>query len=464
MNISKSKFVESKNCPKIFWLNIHHIEEKEAETESQIAQMDFGSSVGELARAYFGKYELVDFPYEEYSKKLSKTQELLKKNTKIIAEATFLTNGICCSVDILRKVGDGYDLIEVKSVNTPKDYHYDDIAFQYHVLRSAGLNIKRAYLMQFNKKYERWGDLDLQQLFILDDITERVIKMNPDIINRIEVLQQLSTQKNEPEIEVGSHCEKYVYGGQCPYYTYCHRNFEVVEELEVEEFENIDKSEIADFLQNFRYPIYFLDFETYMTPIPQYNGLKPWGQTPFQYSLHILHEDGALEHKEYLGYPDGDPRIGLIKQLCTDIPKDACVVAYNMTFEKTRLKELASFAKKTVGLKNRAGKLNKIRNSMLDLMIPFRKKHYETDAMEGSYSIKLVLPALFPNDPDLDYNQLEGIKNGTDAMNTFPALTNENYSTDEIEAKREQLLAYCKLDTLAMVKIFQKLKSSVSVK
>jgi len=460
MNISKSKFIESKDCHKILWLNINHIEEKAEESESQIALMNIGTSVGDLAREYFGKYELVDFPYEEYSNKLSKTQELLKKNTEIIAEATFLTNGICCSVDILRKAKDGYDLIEMKSVNNLKDYHYDDIAFQYHVLKSCGLNIENAYLMHFNKEYERWGKLDLQELFMLDDVTDFVIERNAEVIEKIKILQEIATQNIEPEIEVGSQCEKYVYGGQCPYYEYCHKKEEFVEEFVVGKFENINKNEIANFLKKFSYPIYFIDFETYMSAIPQYNGVKPWGQIPFQFSLHILHENEKSEHREYLGFPDSDPRIELIKQMCNDIPQDACVVAYNMTFEKTRLKELAYFAENTDSLKQYAENLNNIRDNMLDLMVPFRKKHYETDTMKGSYSIKLVLPALFPNDPELNYDNLEGIQNGSDAMNTFPLITKDNYTTDEIEKKRKQLLEYCKLDTFAMVKIFQKLNNN----
>lgn len=459
MNISKSKFIESKDCPKILWLNINHIEEKAVESESQVAQMSTGTSVGELARDYFGEYELVDFPNEQYSKKLSKTQELLQKNTEIIAEATFLTNGICCSVDILRKTTDGYDLIEMKGVNNPKEYHYYDIAFQYHVLKSCGLNIEHAYLMHLNKEYVRWGELDLQKLFILDDVTDFVKEKNGEIINKIKILKIIASQYNEPEIEVGSQCNK-VYGGQCPYYQYCHKK-EVVEESIVEKFENIHKNEIANFLKMFLYPIYFLDFETYMSAIPQYNGLKPWGQTPFQYSLHIVHENGECEHREYLGFPDRDPRIELIKQMCNDIPQDACVVAYNMTFEKTRLKELAHFAENSDDIKQYAEHLNNIKDHMLDLMVPFQKKIYQTDTMQGSYSIKFVLPALFPNDPELDYHNLEGIQNGSDAMTTFPMLTTDNYAPFEIDKIRKQLLKYCQLDTFAMVKIFHKLHTNI---
>lgn len=461
MIISKSKFVESRNCPKILWLNLNHIDKKAEGNESQIARKNMGTSVGVLAREYFGKCELVDFPYDEYDKKLLKTQELLENNTKIIAEATFMTGEICCSVDILRKTEKGYDLIEVKSVNNLKEYYYYDIAFQYHVLKSCGLDIEHAYLMHLDKEYVRWGELDLQQLFKLKDVTDFVTTNNREIVNTVKKLQEVAAQQLEPEIEVGSQCNEFVYGGQCPYYDYCHQNEEIFEEVTVEKFERINKDKIANFLKNFSYPIYFLDFETYMSAIPQYDGLKPLGQTPFQYSLHILHENENLEHKEYLGYPDSDPRIGLIEQMCRDIPQNACVVAYNMTFEKNCIKGLVNFAKKREELQQYENHLNNILEKMLDLMVPFRDKSYETDAMKGKYSIKIVLPALFPDDPELNYHNLEGIQKGTDAMTIFPLLTTDNYTTEEIEKTRKQLLEYCKLDTYAMVKIFHKLKETI---
>lgn len=100
-----------------------------------------------------------------------------------------------------------------------------------------------------------------------------------------------------------------------------------------------------------------------------------------------------------------------------------------------------------------------IADNMKDLMAPFQRGDYYTRAMGGSNSIKAVLPALFPDDPELDYHALEGVHNGSEAMDAFAALA----GMDPAEAKtiREQLLRYCELDTLAMVKIWQKLREAV---
>ena len=92
---------------------------------------------------------------------------------------------------------------------------------------------------------------------------------------------------------------------------------------------------------------------------------------------------------------------------------------------------------------------------MKDIMVPFQKRHYYLKEMKGSYSIKYVLPALFPNDPELDYSNLDVIHTGSEAMGAFASLHDK--SQEEIKEIREGLLEYCKLDTLAMVKIWNKL-------
>ena len=99
--------------------------------------------------------------------------------------------------------------------------------------------------------------------------------------------------------------------------------------------------------------------------------------------------------------------------------------------------------------------LLKLNDRVVDLMDIFLKRFYYQKEMKGSHSIKYVLPALFPNDEELDYEKLN-IKNGSMAMNAFPRL----YLKDDSEIKqiREDLLKYCCLDTLAMVRILEKLE------
>jgi hypothetical protein len=213
----------------------------------------------------------------------------------------------------------------------------------------------------------------------------------------------------------------------------------------------VNKDKIQEFLAQIRYPLYFLDFETYMPAVPPFSNSHPYQQIPFQYSLHYIEtEGGKLEHTEFLGEEGTDPRRALAEKLCADIPLNICTLAWNMSFEKGRLKELAEL------FPDLSGHLMNIHAGMVDLIVPFRGHDYYCRGFKGRSSIKVVLPALFPNDPELDYNSLAGIHNGGEAMNAFPGLTNR--PPEDRERIRASLLAYCKLDTLAMVKILDKLR------
>ena len=217
--------------------------------------------------------------------------------------------------------------------------------------------------------------------------------------------------------------------------------------------EHINVVGIRDFLSNLSYPLYFLDFETLQQAIPQYDGQKPYQQITFQYSLHIKESAAApYQHKEFLAPSDGtDPRRAVTEQLCKDIPMNVCTLAYNKSFECGRIKELAAL------YPDLAVHLMNIQEHIQDLLTPFQSGYYYVPAMGGSFSIKSVLPALFPDDPSLDYHNLTGgVQNGGDAMTIFPKI--QHMQPDEAKAAREALLRYCELDTWAMVKVWEKLK------
>ena len=214
---------------------------------------------------------------------------------------------------------------------------------------------------------------------------------------------------------------------------------------------HIEPDKIKEFLDGLTYPLYFLDFETMQLAIPEYDGTKVYQQITFQYSLHIIeHEGGPLLHKEHLGISGTDPRRALAEQLCKDIPMGVCTLAYNKSFECTRIKELAGW------YPDLAEHLLDIKENIKDLLDPFAAGYYYLPSMGGSFSIKRVLPSLFPDDPALDYHNLEGgVQNGSDAMNIFPKI--QFMEPNEQETARKALLQYCCLDTFAMVKIWEAL-------
>ena len=482
-NISKSLYCNYIQCKKQIWLNKYKPEEY-IETKNE-SVMENGNEVGDLARRYFGNYSLVKFN-EVLIKMIMETKEYLKQNKSVICEASFKFDNLFASIDILKIDDDGVNIYEVKSSTEVKDIYKDDASFQAYILKKLGYKVKSVNIMHLNSFYEFKDELDLKGLFSIEDITSLSIKKESEIEENVKEINEILDSEKEPDIDLDIHCFKPY---DCPFFKYCSKhikannvfeirgmtinkkidlykkgliNFEdlINEKLNDKYLEQIDyrlhdkepkinKDKIKLFLSTLKEPLYFLDFETYQDAIPKYNGQRVYGQVPFQYSLHY-YENNELKHKEFLSEPDIDPRRSLAEQLVKDIPIDVDVLAYNMSFEKGVIKSLSNI------YPDLSESLMKIHDNIKDLMIPFYNRDYYVKEMDGSYSIKYVLPALFPNDKELDYHNLDMVHNGGEAMDTFKKLG--TLSKKEQEIVRNNLLKYCKLDTYAMVKIYQKLK------
>lgn len=487
MNLSKSKYCNGIQCKKILWLEKYKPDVKEEIDTSAV--MEQGNMVHEVARYLFGEHINIEYTdnLNEMIKDTYRTIESYKD--VIITEASFNYENNFCSVDILKKNKDNYEIYEVKSSTGLKNVYINDASYQYYVLTSLGFKVTKCSVVTINTKYERVGTIELDKLFTINDVTSDVIELQKVVKENIKSINEYMEDDKERDMNIDKHCyDPYI----CPFFNYCTRNiphpnvFDITRELgatainlykqgyvtfkdllnakikdtyrqriEFELYnkpEYIDKEKIKAYLNTLSYPLYFLDFESYQMPIPLYDYVHPYEQVPFQYSLHYLEsEDSELKHTEYLGIPGTDPRRLLAEQLVKDIPKDVCVLAYNMRFEKGIINRLAQLYP---DLKEH---LTNIHNNIKDLEDPFKKGYYYNKLMDGSSSIKKVLPALFPDDPSLDYHNLDLIHNGNEAMNSFRLM--ENMTKEELAYTKERLLKYCELDTYAMVKIFKKLKS-----
>lgn len=489
--LSKSKYCNAVQCPKMLWMKKNKPEEFDESVMNRVI-LDNGSEVGDLAMGLFGEY--VEVPFDrDLGKMINKTGELLEAGTSIICEASFAYEELFCSVDILRNLGGNrFELYEVKSSTSVHDIYYHDVAFQYYVLIKLGYEVTKACLVHVNKEYIRHGELDIHALFTINDITDEARARFTEVDSNLDFYSKYLDTVDEPERPLGEYCFKPY---PCGFYKYCSKelpqpnvfqlagmhlskkmefyregrvSFEALSndkningkcmrqiEHEINDLPPlIDRRSITAFMRGLSYPIYFLDFESFQPAIPLYEDSHPFEQIVFQYSLHYIEQEGGtLHHKEYLAEPGEDPRRGLAEQLCRDIPTDVCVTAYNMSFEKTVIKGLARL------YPDLSDHLMNIHDHIADLMIPFRNKDYYCKAMQGSYSIKYVLPALFPNDPALDYHNLEGIHHGGEASAAF---SNMRYMPpDLLKTTRQNLLKYCELDTYAMVKVWEKLKEVV---
>ena len=487
--LSKSKYCGLWQCPKIAWLQKYKPEVC-TQDSAALSRMETGNEVGDLAMSLFGDYIEVtayDGDTLDLPAMLRRTVEELEKNTPVICEASFEYNGLYCAVDILKAEDGGYALYEVKSsTHDDKGVYLADIAYQCYVLSHCGVTVTHAYLITVNSDYVFDGTLDLTRFFRITEVSDRIEAEAVNIEDTIRKAEALLTSDEEPSIPLHEGCNAPY---PCSFWSYCTRelpspsvfdlyrlpfskklNFYRKGQVSFEQLAgektvkndkqlrqiqhhlqelppHIDKEGLRRFLSTLSFPLYFLDFETVQPVIPRYIGTKPFAQIPFQYSLHYIEEAGGeLKHKEFLAEADTDPRRAVAERLCEDIPKDVCVTAYNKAFECTRLKELAA------QFPDLAEHLLNIEQNIRDLLTPFQNGCYYNRAMGGSFSIKSVLPALFPDDPSLDYHNLTGVHNGSEAMALFPRLG--SLSESEQAVARDQLLRYCELDTFAMVKVW----------
>lgn len=490
MNFSKSKYTGFWQCPKIAWLDKYNPEEKVID-DATLTRMASGNAVGDLAMTLFGDYTEVTAVGPDGKLDLNemkrKTAECVERGVENICEASFDFGGLYCAVDILHKENGGYAIYEVKSATKLKDYYLADVAYQKYVLEKCGVRVTGTYVVYINSDYKRRGEIDVKELFKIEDVHNLIAEEYAAVEQNLKEAEQVLASDREPGIDVGKNCQS---AHACAYWQYCTKDlpkpnvfdlYRCMKKWEyyrdgIVSFEDlekharslndiqsrqidfalrdrgtyVDKRAIAEFLSTLSYPLYFLDFETMQELIPPFDNTKPYAQIPFQYSLYYIeHENGELKHKEFLAVSGEDPRRAIAESLCKNIPENVCVLAYNKQFECGRLKELAE------EFPDLSSHLLNVKDNIKDLLTPFQKGAYYNKAMGGSFSIKSVLPAIFPGDPALDYHNLDGVHNGNEAMTIFPLI--KDMPPEEQAKARENLLKYCELDTFAMVKIWQEL-------
>ena len=486
MHLSKSQYMRGLQCPKALWLFKNRKDLAAEPDRRRLNLFATGHRVGDLAKQLFPGGVEVEYRQSDYQGMIDETARLIGSE-KVIYEGSFASGGVFVRADILVRNGTVWDIYEVKATATTKAVHKPDVAIQWYVIGNE-IPLGRAYLVHLDTGYVRDGELDIRSLFAIDDITEDVQAEQASIESNLDNLKVVLAG-SEPDIPIGTHCNNPY---ECDFHGYCwrdvpypsvldlcrlngnkkfeyyhngivtyedaknHIDLNAVQTLQVNTALNrephIDTEAIADYLRDVSYPINFLDFETFQDAIPRFDGQGPYKIIPFQYSLHILHENGDLEHKEFLADEAEDPRLRLARHLLEDITAKGTIFAFHQSFEIGVINGLARH------IDRYAAQLTAMIGRFKDLEIPFNRLMYYHPDFHGSFSIKSVLPALFPRDPELDYKNMD-IQSGDVAMDIFPHL-HEIDNPDEKAAMRESLLAYCRLDTLAMVRIWESLSKT----
>lgn len=488
-NLSKSKIIAYRQCPKRLWLEIHEPERAVVAPDVE-ARFAAGNEVGAVARSLYdpgGQGTVLDAQRDGFDAAFDKTGALLKQPRPIF-EAGFRAQGALAFADVMMPVDDTrpprWHMIEVKSATSVKDYHRDDAAVQAYVARAAGADLAAVSVAHVDSTWVYPGGGDYRGMLKEEELTQETLERAGDVKDWIAEAQATARATSAPQIAIGAQCHDPF---DCPYLTHCRSQVPAVdhpvewlpgrksralaEHLETKGARDLrdvpdemldprqlrvkrqtlkgevffDAAGAKKALSRHPLPAMFLDFETAQLAVPIWPGTRPWQQIPFQFSLHKLDAAGRLEHQAHLDLSGLDPSEAFARALITACEGRQPIFVYNAAFETGRIRELAQ------RFSSLAPALTSIAERIVDLL-PIAREHYYHPSQQGSWSIKAVLPAMAP---DLSYDKLSGVKDGSMAMIAYLEAIRAGTSTARKEEIHRELLEYCKLDTLAMVRVWQ---------
>jgi hypothetical protein len=479
--LTKSAFLQGLGCDRFFWIYQNDREQLPAADEQQQAIFDQGHRIGDLAKLIYPGGKEIDWN-AGHQAGIAQTAALLAER-KPIFEAGFQYGELHARADVLNpSKGGKWDLIEVKSSSKVKEEHLPDLAFQRYLYEKAGIRINRCFLMHVDMSYVRRGKINVRKLFACEDVTAEIEPLKKEIPTEVKRQLSIMAKAKAPEPSPDPECPT-----DCPLRDECwsflpeHSVFSLYNPgqkaydlmsrdiLAIEDIPDdypltqrqliqvacarsgkcyVQPGAIAAFLDNLQYPLYFLDFETFMMGVPPYDELSPYEPVPFQYSLHVIKSPGSPpEHYSYLSEAKTDPRPEVLDGLKKRLGRAASIVAFNASYEK-RMLELC--AKHFQGFQPW---VESLLQRFVDLLIPFREFHYYHPNQDGSASLKAVLPAL----TNRSYEDLE-IADGESASLRFREMAFGNLPAAEKSKIRKALETYCHQDTEGMVDILTALQ------
>ncbi len=469
--ITKTDFLQFLDTPMHLWASKHGQIEKAPSLFDQHL-MKQGKEIEGLAREFIQEHLLRG------------------TNTEITHEKTFIDGNFQARIDTLVRypAEEVVDIYEIKSSSSVKKEDKFDAAFQL-VVCEASETVRDVYIVHLNKEYVRQGELELGKLFVAENVNEYIEALREEVLVNREDAWRVATLDSKADIQTcvkpkTCPCPALCHGELPEYSIYdiprLHRNKArelkadgilaigdlppgyPLSDLQAKHVRTIKSGEslisppaIREELSKLEYPLNFLDYETYNPGIPFFDGYKPYQHIVFQYSLHIFKDSEAEpEHYELLLTDEGDPGINLAEQLSKHITDAGSVIVWFKPFETGRNKDLAERYPEYRDL------LLNINSRIYDLMEIFSKGLYVHPDFRGSSSIKNVLPVLVP-EFDQNYAELP-ISNGEEAMLAWADIMSGNIPGEQVPKIRQNLLAYCELDTWAMVEIWEVLNEKRS--
>lgn len=487
--LSKSKILAYRQCPKRLWLEVHRPELRD-DSGSEMA-FAIGNQVGEVARRIYdprNKGHLLD-PHEiGWEESFTLTSGCMEKGEGPLFEAAFRISGALALADVMLADRDGWRMVEVKSSASVKDYHHDDLAVQSYIAKKSGVPLTRVAIAHVDTSFVYFGGENYAGLLVEVDMTDETRSREEEVESWLAGAQQTAALPSEPQVEVGPHCSAPF---DCPFADHCWKHVEqpeypltsfyrmrstTRERLEAEGFTDVrevpeerlgemnawirrqtiagepwfDREGATADLAPYTGTARFLDFETIGFAVPIWPLTRPYMQLPFQFSCHEVGADGVVRHHEFLDLTGDDPRVLFAAALVEACGEEGPVFVYNARFENRVMHEVAAHVPEV------AEAIERIIGRVVDLE-PIARNRFYHPSQHGSWSLKVLLPALCP---DLDYGALEGVHDGNEAQQAYLEAVARDTTPERREEIRRQLLEYCKLDTLALVRIWEFFKST----
>ena len=439
-HLSKSTYLAGLQCTRRLWWEFHEPDAPELQPDMVVrCRFDEGLEVGRRARQLFSGGVLIESA--DATDRVSATREAMASGAAAIFEGTFEYDGTIVRADVMERLWPhGWSLIEVKSSTKVKPEHRPDVAVQLHVLRGAGVDVRRVELMHLNRECRC---PDFAHLFEREDLTTSAEKLLPEVGANVALFKAVC-RGTIPDVEPGLQCCRPY---ECPFIERCHEDLLPVPS--VDPLEVTVKPGLSTALKPLQPPIAFLDFETVNPAIPVWDGCRPYDQVPVQVSVHLLDEAGNLTHREWLAGGIQDPRREMADRILEFTEGANAIVVYYQPFEEGRIRELQD------ALPSYADDLELVRGRLFDLL-PVVRDHVEHPRLlGGGFGLKNVLPVLVP---DLSYDNLEVAEGGTASAVLRRLVVDGDCPDADLEKTRGVLLDYCCLDTMAMVRVHERLK------
>lgn len=478
--LSKSQIASFEQCARRLWLAVHQPDAAATDDGAQ-ARFAAGHEVGAIARALAPDGVLVETD-PDLGAALESTRRGLAAGGYPLFEATFEHEGVLVRIDVLEPMGDAtWRVAEVKSATSAKPHHRSDLATQVWVARQAGVPIGSATIRHIDNRFVLTEPGRFEGLLADQECLDEIEPLVAEREALIEAARETLVGP-DPAIAPGDHCAS---PHACAFSDHCNQvlpeppawpvtvlpngggrrwlDLGVDDLLQVEAealtnpvhrrvyeatvsgaaFHDVAAARAA--IGAWAWPRAWLDFETIAFAVPRWVGTRPYQQVPFQFSVHVEQEDGRIEHQAFLSLDGEDPRRACAQALFDALPEAGAIIAYNASFERGRIRELADV------FPDLAPALSAMADRIVDLLPVARATWYHRD-QRGSWSIKAVLPTVAP---ELDYGGLD-VQDGGQAQTAWLEIAAGADPARRAELERG-LLAYCERDTWAMVVLARRL-------